>query len=372
MDHRERRGRVAGWWVQPVVTSAVVLASAGVSAERAAAGQSGRQEILADDRVGSIRLERMVLLDPSAPGANPTMKVVSHQSKFFVVDPFNAAAVYVYGAAGSFLRALGREGEGPGEFQAIAALASGPGESITVVDAMNLRRIVIGPDLSIAEETPLTLVPLRADMVVLDSGDLVLNGGTQTTDATAALVHRVAAKTGEIRWSMDPSGAGRDGEARRWPYTFAKSPGGVWLLGPSDYSVWKVDSKTGDVSGYGQRKMEDWQRVDREGRPPSMAMHIKEDSQGRLWVAIRMPDPAGAFDRSEGPLTNVVFSRVFDTVVEVLDPEERRVVGSIRLDAFPAGLIGAGVEPGSMRVFSYDDEQITTAIWEARVSHNPC
>ncbi len=366
MDHRERRGRVAGGWVQVVVTTTVVLALAGALVERAAADQSGQQEFLAEARVGSIHLERVAVLDPSSPGTNPTMKVVSHQSKFFVVDLFNAAAVYVYDAAGLFLRALGREGEGPGEFRAIAALASGPGESLTVVDAQNLRRTVFGPDLSIAEETPLPVVPMLADMVVVDSGDLVLNGGTQTTGAAAALVHRVAAKTGEISWSMDPLGVSRDGEA--WPYAFAKSSGGVWLLGTSDYSVWKIDSKTGDVSGYGQRRLEDWQWVEREGRrPPSMAIHIREDSQGRLWVATRMPDPAAALDRSEGPATNVVFSKVFDTVVEVLDPEERRVVGSIRLDAFPAGLLGAGLEPGSMRVFSYDDEQTTTAIWEARV-----
>ncbi len=63
-----------------------------------------------------------------------------------VLADFGSNQVRWYDSTGGFLRAVGRKGGGPGEFDAILGLWRLPGDSVVVFDFGNARMTVLGPD----------------------------------------------------------------------------------------------------------------------------------------------------------------------------------------------------------------------------------
>jgi|GEM_PF-2904540 len=72
---------------------------------------------------------------------------ISRSGNIFVADDLNRHVV-VFGPTGEFIRHLGRQGKGPGEFESPWLVAADPQDSIFVWDASLARITVFGPDLS--------------------------------------------------------------------------------------------------------------------------------------------------------------------------------------------------------------------------------
>lgn len=349
------------------------VVSCGMDTESTLQDSDLELDFLGTENTGTIQMERVTLLDSNAPIAGPTTRVVANESGFLVVDPFDPVAVFVYDNGGGFRHTIGRQGSGPGEFSDIAAIASGPGQSVTIVDVGNRRQVVVGPDMSIIREVSLAIVPLKGAMLVLPSGDVLLNGVDRSSVSGSGNVHRIIAATGAPRWSIAPSGTGTNGAVPPTTYALGKSAsGGAWAVGSSDYSVRKIDPETGASTLFGTRRMEEWHGATRGHQAPAMPMHVSEDSFGRVWIAVRVPKVDSLPSRRiEQPVTGATYAGLFGTVIEVLDVENRRIMGSTRLDAFPSGLLGPGTQPGEMRLFTYEDQLFSTAIWRARLGDPP-
>lgn len=95
-----------------------------------------------EDRSRRIQLERDLVLggDPGNPDATffrPRDVAVDAQGRIYVLDQGNYR-VQVFDADGRFMRTLGREGQGPGEFQYPLSLAVGD-DRLLVVDGGNAR-----------------------------------------------------------------------------------------------------------------------------------------------------------------------------------------------------------------------------------------
>jgi hypothetical protein len=71
-------------------------------------------------------------------------------------DPSHRS-VRVFDTTGAELRAIGRSGEGPGEFQQIVALARGPGDTLAVTDAALSRITMLHPDAGFLRDQPAKL-----------------------------------------------------------------------------------------------------------------------------------------------------------------------------------------------------------------------
>lgn len=102
-----------------------------------------------------------------------------------------------YGPDGRYLKAVGRDGAGPGEFRAIRGLTRLPGDSVGVWD-WDLRRLsVFDDDGAFARVvTPGDIVGFIPRLIgAFDDGTLVVTGGTNPRASAAA----AAAASGEVR-----------------------------------------------------------------------------------------------------------------------------------------------------------------------------
>lgn len=106
----------------------------------------------------------------------------------FAVAEGTPAEIRVFDAEGTFLRRIGRPGEGPGEFRSPQALARGPEGSILAWDPRNRRRSHFDAEGGLLSEATLQdLSPLRSvsRVAILPDGRLVFVGGTGGADAVA-------------------------------------------------------------------------------------------------------------------------------------------------------------------------------------------
>ena len=78
----------------------------------------------------------------------------------------------VYGPSGEFIQTVGREGEGPMEFQWAYPFHADAVGNMHVWDPRNLRVTIVSPDLALAGEMPLSAQWEPNDMMALDDGDL--------------------------------------------------------------------------------------------------------------------------------------------------------------------------------------------------------
>lgn len=88
---------------------------------------------------------------PEATLEQPARALRMADGSWVVLDG-QARTVKRYGADGSYLGALGRQGEGPGEFQAPIFLGQWLGDSLVTFDILTRRWQVFGPDLAFARQ----------------------------------------------------------------------------------------------------------------------------------------------------------------------------------------------------------------------------
>ena len=88
----------------------------------------------------------------------------------------------VYGPGGEFIRTVGREGEGPMEFQYAYPFHADAAGNVHVWDPLNLRVTIISPDYALVDEKPLSGQQIN-DMIAIDDGSLYV---MQTWSSDAA------------------------------------------------------------------------------------------------------------------------------------------------------------------------------------------
>lgn len=255
---------------------------------------------------------------------------VGSEGTIYVIDQ-QASAVRVFDAGGSFVRSIGREGEGPGEFQRPGQIALSPDGGVWVYDyAM---RTVIALD-SLGRETdrfaatasgpqagPLSFI---WDGRIAEDGTLVqtvqrakFTTGESLEEAdNSAFVRRLDPESGHVDSTLiaeDPirryrySGEGPGGgvgtyaglvsfDPRR---LLAVGPGGeVWTALSTEYVLTRI-SPRGDTltirvddidNAAGSEELDYWERL--SGNVPELAAPTRRhvlsrlfvDSDGSLWV----------------------------------------------------------------------------------------
>ena len=73
----------------------------------------------------------------------------------------------VYGPGGEFIRTVGREGEGPMEFQRAHPFHADAAGNVHVRDPLNLRVTIISPEFALVDEEPLSGRQIN-DMIAID------------------------------------------------------------------------------------------------------------------------------------------------------------------------------------------------------------
>jgi hypothetical protein len=282
----------------------------------------------------------------------PSIVRLDSRGRFWVVGGDEAAAgPAVFGPDGRFIAAVGRRGQGPGEFQLVTDAVMLPGDSALVMD-YNRRGTIVGPDL-VPRRYILIPAPLSHSMAVSWPGSVV--GFSH---------HAARTRGGPTLHSM--SFAATDG-----PASLTKSFGPEWSLNdPRTLEAviqYPAMSRNGLLVAWSRRyRIDHWTRdftLDRrlervprwfaeesrgygdwDNPPDPMLNAVVEDDAGRIWafVAVAAPTwkdawparpPAGVRETS---LAGFDYEKLQRTIIEVIDPVAGRVIARHELDKLVA------------------------------------
>lgn len=167
MNHRQRRpvaagvtGPVAAWTAAGAIALAAALGSSGCAGDAPARGWGGTVDTLPSGQIvvhnpagslwgpGEEWTVREDLRVGAIDGDGPDMfgvitdVEVDEYGRFWVFEG-QAQELRVFDADGRFVRTVGREGEGPGEFQRVIGMAWGPDGHLWLADPSNNRLSVV-------------------------------------------------------------------------------------------------------------------------------------------------------------------------------------------------------------------------------------
>lgn len=175
----------------------------------------------------------------------------------------------------------------------------------------------------------------------MPAASFLINSTLASGTAVGRLFH-VVDSAGMIRRSFGGDGNFRRDE--RFVLRRRLSPAGprsFWAAGEAEYRLerWAFD---GALESWIVRRAP-WfptggrSRFRREIAPTPEVQAIRQDRDGNLWVVITVADSRWAeqfTDRPDDQAFNGDFGRYLDSIIEVLDPVEGRLIASTRLDIF--------------------------------------
>ncbi|HEU0052773.1 MAG TPA: hypothetical protein VFQ39_06335 [Longimicrobium sp.] len=258
--------------------------------------------------------------------------------------------INVYEASGRFLRTLGRPGAGPGEFQRISSLAVSPGDSLFVFDVGNVRLTAFTPELRLARTVT---VPGEVHHALpRPDGGVIVQTHLASHDLAGFTVHRLDPAGRFLRSFGEVRGGYRPGDWTIGLRPLAPGAGGtLWLAYGTRYEIeqWSLDGGLRRTLSREARWFQPWSGTDtrdpRTQRPPPAISSIHQDAAGRLWVSLRVADarwrPVPRPSRGEGGLIGPAEAdRLFDSLIEVIDPAIGRVVARARNPGAPVSFLG--------------------------------
>lgn len=296
-------------------------------------------EITECDPCGEILLQHYTTLGaPDDPIALDFLFSVTgtREGLFLTSGHFRNELVAVYDSAGRYVKSVGSEGPGPGEFRA-PRVSAGPLDRVWIFDPANFRTTELLPDLTLGRSFPFSGGGIR-HAIPLDSSHVLVSGGIPDAPGGLRRPVHVLTADGEVVRSF--------GEFANTPYrstpAIALDPrGGVWTLAPNEYRLvrWSMSGSILEVLHRDAPWFEDWTQGSGADQPYLLALDA--DSEGRLWVFGR------TVEKDQFPQLGhwQQWNEVHDVVVEVIDPAARRVVARRR---FPQAVLLPVPQGGSL------------------------
>ena len=278
--------------------------------------------------------------------------VRSDDGDYYVPEHTGDGRLLRFSSAGVFREAIGRRGEGPGEYD-LPVLVGGSADSLTILDIVSSRLTTIR-----GGEVATWTLPFRfADLAVLPDGRHVYNGFPFERNQTGQPLHvyDLASRTittsfGDDRVRTDRSRLSSLGHLRR--RVAAAADGNIWAAHNNRYRVdkWSPD---GDHIARTERDApwfrpwEEWPGVDYEVRPPPVIVGVRDWGDGLLMVVVRLADanwrpisPTRTPLPGHETIDPTQEDELYDTVIEVLDTRSGTVLARTRVDESVVGLVG--------------------------------
>jgi hypothetical protein len=278
----------------------------------------------------------------------PNSVVRDSRGRIFVTYP-DRRMPQVFDASGKFVGDLTREGRGPGEVTRPTHVRVGRGDTLYVFERTGV--LVLSPAFGHVRRVG---IPGGAsDAAVLATGEVVINALLPTRQFAGGNLHAFRPDgTHEASFGPPPDSLAAT------PF-HAIAPGrheGVWSVPAGTYRITRFDVNGRTIQEL--TRTAEW-FVQREPEEPrALVIAIREDSDGRLWVASRVKrddwrrhKPAGVAD-GEGRLSSAGLHELFDTMLEIVDPAAGRLIVAQRVPGLLVGLF----EHGHLALYSEDSE----------------
>ncbi|MEJ2217099.1 MAG: hypothetical protein P8099_10840 [Gemmatimonadota bacterium] len=313
----------------------------------------------------TFRFTRLARLggDTEQEGLISLASIVVRNSKgdYYVAPTYAGGLVVKYSPSGASIAVLGGAGGGPGEHRGIQEITLSANDSLYVFEEGNGRISVWGPDDRFVRVARLPAYPFEAR--ALPDGRIILQSrATAIPGAKGAPIHLLDVSGNVIRSFGRANG---DGPAITSTYdqwrAIALGPGEtVWSGHYNRYEI-ELWSLTGEHIGTIVRRLPGFHPYIRMTVPPQPVLRaLTQDEAGRLWVLITIADPEGW--ESDQPHRN------FNTLIEVIDPTEARVVAS----CLHPKLIERFVAPGILPIIEQkDDGGLVVDVWKVDLQGLP-
>ena len=292
--------------------------------------------------------------DREGPGIVGEQAYVSHSDDgdYYVSSVLQEGRLLRFSPAGVFQDAIGRTGEGPGEYT-WPVLLKGSADNLSILDIghyPNRLTTIRG-----GEVATWSLPFVVGTWAVLPDGRYVFSAASFAPDLIGP-VHVYDEASRGITRSMGDEGVRVDRSPRsRVVLTrrvAAAADGNIWAAHENRYRIdkWSPD---GDPLVRIERDApwfqpwEAWPGVDYEVRPPPAIVGVGDWGEGLLMVVVRLADADWRPIRpTRNPLPGheatmpAQENELYDTMIEVLDTRSGTVLGRTQVDGRVVGLVG--------------------------------
>lgn len=250
-----------------------------------------------------------------------------------------------YDASGRLLGRLGRSGSGPGEYRSITHLAIGPGDSILVFDVYR-RLSILAPDGRFIRSTPIPFLVTQA--TIAPDGEYVVAAEVYSTALAGLPVHRLTPDGRRVHsFGAEPAEVSPERPSLSKRLLASAGHDFVWTARPDRYELerWtasgiRTEILTRTAEWFPPRDVEMYPL---DHAPTPFVLGLAMERSQRIWVLASRADEswnAHQIARGEG----VRFSpadrdRLYDSVLELIDPHAGSVIAALRLPFHAGGFI---------------------------------
>jgi hypothetical protein len=288
----------------------------------------------------------------------PIAVVRAPSGDLLVVDRAEPSRILVFSPDGSYRRAIGSPGAGPGEFVAITAVAVSL-EGIHIFDVSNARLTILGSDYNVTSTEPF---PAFVDNATTIPGGILLSARFGDPERVGLPLHLLRAE-GSLG---PPFGATVRFFRPDAPFLFqravAPAEGGAWVAYRTEYRIEKwLSGPTGFHLARTVVRDAPWFSPSAErpriapDRPPNPWLTIAgvESSPSLIMTVVGVPDPDFSRnlrlrdDGEWGPIYDAdPCHELMDSIIEIIDVENGVVLHRRRFDECLLGLLDEGKAVG--------------------------
>lgn len=296
---------------------------------------------LADCADCSIRLELIAELGSE----NDTIWATAFSSalrtadgQFIVTATDHPGVQLIYSPSGKLVDTFGKEGQGPGEYQAWTTPYLGPADTVSIVDMFMSRRTIIDASGSRVREHRL---PVRFRRATFIGNRMIVQADVPTADKIGYPLHEIDSSNGEILYSFAEVEAYQEPALDGYRVIAPAGDSGLWVAPPNELAFDYYDSDLDKVRT--MRVEADWFLPHRN--PPAMSYDMRPDPRtlaawqsddGLLWVLVIVADQD--WEPRDPPVIerapSVEDSRVSsDWVLAVIDPATGEQLAAVQFDS---------------------------------------
>jgi hypothetical protein len=244
----------------------------------------------------------------------------------------------IYTRAGELERTFGREGQGPGEYQAWTNPYRGPADSLSIIDMMMSRRTLIdGTGAPLRSHR----LPTRFRRATFLGTKLIVQADVPTPEKIGFPLHEVDPNNGEIIRSFGEVEVYQDPALDGYRIVTPAGDSGLWVAPPNELAF---DFYDGELNKMRTLQIEaDWFAPHRSSpgvsydvRPDPRTIAAWQSEEGLLWVLVRVADAEWEPRKPpavEAPPSVEESRKAADWVLAVIDPAKGVQLAAVQFDS---------------------------------------